>query len=236
MKSSEMMQTTLIANTIDTTGISLPLEPETSARIAQLRAGPNWGETLLAAARLKHVLGPQRRMVAVNAFEVRDGGSMLALRIGLALAEIDQGKVLVLDANAEAPQIAERFAIPASPGLMDVLNGRAELNTALSQLEPANAYALPLGSAPASLAFLLNTPYCEVLMRQLREQFRFIIVDAGLFRSAESTLLEALSDGVLLAVAAGHRTREEVAAFEEEHRKLQIPVLGAVLTRRGGRN
>jgi Mrp family chromosome partitioning ATPase len=69
-------------------------------------------------------------------------------------------------------------------------------------------------------------------MNELREHFRFIVADAGVIKSAEGTLLASLSDGVLIALAAGQRTKEEVANFQEELRRLQIPLLGAVLTKR----
>jgi Mrp family chromosome partitioning ATPase len=216
----------------DPEGISEAFEREDSTTPAQLQMGPGWGQTLLAAARLKHVLGPTRKVAAVNGFESEDGGSVLAARIGSALAEIDQGEILVMDANAASPRIAELFSLRNSPGLLDVLDGQAELKDALSPVKPSNLWVLPLGAAKASVVSLFTSQCCEIVMRQLREQFRFIIVDAGLVRSAEATLFASLSDGVLISLAAGQRTREEVASFEEEHRRLQIPILGAVLTKR----
>jgi Mrp family chromosome partitioning ATPase len=231
--SSEIIRNTVIGNN---PGTSLVLSEavglESSAKPAQLRPGADWGETLLAAARLKHVLGAGKKLVAVSGFDNQDGAGLLAARIASALAEIDQGKVLLVDANAAASQVAKLFGVRGAPGLLDMLEGQAELKDAVTSSEPANLFVLPLGRASASLATLFGSDRCPLVLRELRAEFRYIIADVGLVRSAEATLFASLSDGVLVSLAAGRRTREEVASFEEELRRLQIPLLGAMLTKR----
>jgi Mrp family chromosome partitioning ATPase len=212
--------------------LAVAVEPASVAKAAELRAGESWGETLLAAARLKHVLGSKRRVVAVTGFHPKEGGSVLAARMASALAEIDRDNILVLDTNAGASQMAGLFAVRDTPGFQDVLEGRLEVKDVLRTMEPSNLWVLPLGQASVPFGSLLTSPRCALVLNELREQFRFIIADAGAIKSAEGTLVASLSDGVLLALAAGERTREEVASFQEELRRLQIPLLGAVLTKR----
>jgi Mrp family chromosome partitioning ATPase len=212
----------------------LPLTPEPGSltHSADIRAGAHWRETLLAAAKLKHVLGSTLKMISVTCFSDMDGGSVLSARVASGLAEIDKGNVLVLDANVATPQLGRLFGVENTPGLQEVLDERLEVKDALRLLEPSNLWMLPLGGVSGSLSSLLTSPRCAQVIEELRKQFRFIVVDTGFVKSPESILLASLSDGVLLALAAGVRTRDEVAGFQEELRRLRIPLLGVMLTKK----
>jgi Mrp family chromosome partitioning ATPase len=214
------------------THLSVALPRGYVLKTAEFRASANWGETLLAAARLKHVLGSTRKLVAVSALNAKDGASELSARVALALAEIDKESVLIVDANSTASRMESLFDVPNSLGFEDVLEGRLDLKDAVCQLEPSNLWMLPLGGGAASLSALLTSPRCATVLRELRDRFRFILVDAGVVKSAEGTLLASLSDGVLIGLAAGERTKEELAGFQEELRRLEIPLLGVMLTKR----
>jgi Mrp family chromosome partitioning ATPase len=231
--SSELLGTAILSESAGSKRqLSVTMETASLAKVAELRSGENWGETLLAAARLKHVLAGKRRLVVVTGFDATEGASMLTARIGAAMAEIDKDNVLIVDANVESPQMGAIFGIRDAPGLQDVLEGRLAVKDVLCSLEPSNLRLLPLGASSVPLNSLLTSPRCALVMNELREHFRFIVADAGVIKSAEGTLLASLSDGVLIALAAGQRTKEEVANFQEELRRLQIPLLGAVLTKR----
>jgi Mrp family chromosome partitioning ATPase len=212
----------------------LPLSPEPGslAQSSDLRNGPQWRGTLLAAAKLKHVLGSTQKMICVACFSEADEGSILSARVASGLAEIDKGNVLLLDANVATPRLGRLFGIENAPGLQEVLEERLEVKDALRPLEPSNLWMLPLGGVYGSLSSLLTSSRCTQVIDELRKQFRFIVADTGLVKSPESVLLAALSDGVLLALAAGARTRDEVASFQEELRRLRIPLLGVMLTKK----
>jgi Mrp family chromosome partitioning ATPase len=212
--------------------LPLSMERGSLAHSTDLRAGANWRETLLAAAKLKHVLGSARKVVSVACFTEMDGGSILSARVASGLAEIDKGNVLVLDANVATPQLGRLFGVENTPGLQEVLEDNLDVKDALRPLEPSNLWMLPLGAVNASLSSLLTSPRCAQVIDELRQQFRFIVADTGFVKSPESVLLASLSDGVLLALAAGARTRDEVASFQEELRRLHIPLLGVMLTKK----
>src|SRR5579862_2914366 len=126
--SSEIIRTAVIAKSPgSSTLLTEAIDRESWAKPARLGSGSGWGEALLAAARLKHVLGPAKKLVAVGGFDKQDGGAMLAARIASALAEIDQGKILLVDANPAASQISQLMGVRNTPGLLDLLDGQAEL-------------------------------------------------------------------------------------------------------------
>jgi len=189
-------------------------------------------DLLQTAARLKVVLRPHGKIVAVTGLDVRDGGARLAAGLGAAMAALDNDRVLVMDANVRAPELHEAFGIPRTPGLFDALDGKADLKLALRCVGPSNLFVLPIGESTETMGSMLTSPEGAGVMKTIREQFRNVIVDAGLIHSAaEGMLFASMCDGVIVALAVGIRRRDEILAFQEQLGRLKIPLLGVVLTR-----
>ena len=158
----------------------------------------------------------------------------MAARLGAAMAQIDHAPVLIVEGNVASPRLAQLFGLTPGPGFLDVLEQRADLQQAIRPVVPPNLFVLPLGEGEAagSLASLLTSASGAFVMSAIREQFRYVIVDAGLIRrQAEGMLLASLADGVVVAVAIAVRRRDEIAGFHEELQRLKIPLFGVVLTR-----
>ncbi len=185
------------------------------------------------AARLKLVLG-LRRMVAVTGLADTDGATRLAALLAEALVAIDQCTVLLVDGNVRRSRLNEVLAIPKSPGLLDLLEETVSLEQAARTFHPANLSILPLGEGARSLASVLSNPASTRVIREIRERYRYILIDVGVMTSDPAgMMLASLCDGVVAALAAGSRRRHEVVEFQTELERLKIPLLGAVLTRGG---
>jgi Mrp family chromosome partitioning ATPase len=123
------------------------------------------------------------------------------------------------------------FQVRPTPGLFDVLEKRAELRHAICPVTAGNLHVLPLGRGTASLASLLSSASGAALMSALREQFRYVIVDAGMIRrDPGGMLLASLADGVVVAAGVAARRRDEITTFHQELRLLNLPLFGIVLT------
>src|SRR5437588_9745078 len=64
------------------------------------------GEALQAAAKIKLMLGPTKRMFAISGIREDDGGSLLTATLGAALATLDPNPVLVIDANSRGSKLS----------------------------------------------------------------------------------------------------------------------------------
>ena len=197
----------------------------------QTKANLPSNEALQTAARLRVLLGATGQMVAVTGVAENDGATQLASSIATGLAAITESKVLVIDANVNAPRLHEIFGVPMRPGLLEVLEDEAGIDRAVRGLDLNNLFVLPLGHSESTLAAVLSKPESQSVFDALRKEFRYIVVDTGLVAAgADGVLLAALSDGVVTAVAAGIRRRHEVLQFQQELKRLRIPLLGMVLT------
>jgi capsular exopolysaccharide synthesis family protein len=105
------------------------------------------------------------------------------------------------------PSLTDYLGIETDKGLSDVLAGRTSLNDSIIKLEPAGLHLLPGGEARTDVAELISGPTFKEILRQAREMFDYVIIDApplGIFTDA--TVLINHADGAMLVIRAG-RTR-----------------------------
>jgi protein-tyrosine kinase len=146
---------------------------------------------------------------AINAMLVTspgmgEGKSITAANLALTMAREFQRPVCIVDANLRSPRLHELFGLPESPGLSDVLVGRAPLEEALTMIENLGVTVLPAGTPTQHPAELLGSPTMRVTLDNLRLQYARIVVDtpAALAR-ADMGLLTPLVDRIVLVVRAG---------------------------------
>ena len=228
-------QTAVTKRGVDDDNASASLVKPVREPLALVKQGtevPASAETVQVAARLKLLLGPDQRMIAVGSIQEADGSTLLAASLGAAFAKLEQNAILVIDANTQRPRLGGLFGIaPGGSGFLELLEGKAEIDSVTLPSLPANLFFLALGRSQLSLASLLGTPHCIQVMAQLRRRYRYIIVDCGtVFESPEEMLLASLCDAMIGVVAAQARTRNQIAAFKQSLDSLKIPFLGAVLT------
>ncbi len=140
-------------------------------------------------------------MASVNPSE---GKSITALNLSWLLAQTDGINALIIDSDLRMPSLTDYLGIETEGGLSDILSGKATLQESIIKLEPAGLHLLPGGEARSDVAELISGPKFKEILRQAREMFDFIIIDApplGIFTDA--TVLINHADGAMLVVRAG---------------------------------
>jgi tyrosine-protein kinase Etk/Wzc len=161
-----------------------------------------------------------------------DGATPLLVQVGSALATIDPMPVLLIDADSHNSKLYKLMDVPQSPGFVDCLKYSNFLDTAIRSTTLPNLSFLPLGEQDSNLSMRLSTPEAKDLFGLLRERYRYILIDAGvILKTSEGMLISAISDGVVIAMAAGKRRLHEVRECREGLERLKVRLLGIVLTR-----
>lgn len=145
--------------------------------------------------------------IVVASINPSEGKSVTALNLSWMLAQTDGIKALIIDSDLRMPSLTDYLGIEADKGLSHILSGNATLNESIIKLEPAGLHLLPGGEARSDVAELISGPKFKEILRQAREMFDFIIIDApplGIFTDA--TVLINQADGAMLVIRAG-RTR-----------------------------
>jgi len=175
--------------------------------------------------------GPACRVIAVVSTAPREGKSVTAVNLAAALA-VREEPVLLVDGDLRRPQAEQMLRARRSPGLTDVLAGRAEALDVVQPVEGARLRLMASGSPAGSPSDLLDPAAVPRVMAALRGHFGWIVLDTTPLGVAPDALaLAAASDGVVLVVGAEMAHERAAAGTLERLRDAGSRVLGVVLSR-----
>jgi succinoglycan biosynthesis transport protein ExoP len=142
-----------------------------------------------------------------------EGKTMLAVNLARVTAQLEDTRVILIDADLRKANTHPIFDIKTGngkpKGLVDFLTGKAELREILHQTEIANLYLIPSGNCPPNPSELLHSKQMSKLLTWYREKGFHVILDAPpVLPVADPAILAPQVDGVLLVVSAGGTTRE----------------------------
>jgi capsular exopolysaccharide synthesis family protein len=154
-----------------------------------------------------------------------DGKSTVAMNIAGALGEIAvssierEARVLVIDADMRRPSLHKKFDVPNEFGLTDILVGRASLSQAVQRTDRPGVDVLTSGTHSPNPIKLLQSSRFDALLREARERYATVIVDApALVPVFDAAILANKTDGTVMILSANHTdrrsTRKAIARLE----------------------
>jgi capsular exopolysaccharide synthesis family protein len=147
--------------------------------------------------------------IAVTSPSPGDGKTVTTLNLAGALAQGQDARVLVIDADLRKPSVADYLALDGlrSPGLSDALRDpRYELHQIIRHLKGFNLWVVPAGPPELTPYELLSSARLDALLREARRDFDCVLVDTPpSLLMPDCRLIERWVDGVVLVVAA-HKT------------------------------
>jgi capsular exopolysaccharide synthesis family protein len=148
------------------------------------------------------------RSVTVSSAERAEGKTLTAVNLALTLAGRSSGRVLLIDADLEAPSVHTIFQLPNTTGLSEVIGSTAD-RAPVVDVSPHLA-VLTAGAPSSDPMMLLAAPRMKKLLQEAVAGFEWVVLDAPSVGSIDgSSLLAWLTDGTVLVVRAG-RTAEAV--------------------------
>ena len=140
-----------------------------------------------------------------------DGKSLTVANLGLTMAQEQQRRICVVDADLRQPRQDQLFGLPAAPGLADVLACDAALDDALITLEEYQITVLAAGTISARPAELLGTSAMRRTIEALRSRFDCILIDApAAIPLADVGILTPLVDSIVMVVRAGMTSKPAI--------------------------
>lgn len=219
------------SKSVETRSTSLP--PALSERLVEPRVESRWslGEYYSALLHQLRARFPDLRSgplaVGLLGAESGCGVSMTAAGLARAAAEAGKREVLLIDANCRKPNVAKRFRLGTSPGLTDILMGKADIASCLHASTVPHLQVMTVGRArrlqipPDGFAACLS---------DLRHSFDFIVVDLPLLEEPDACgPIAAMLDGVLLVVESGKLQRDQGKQFRHRLEENGARLLGIVM-------
>ena len=158
-----------------------------------------------------------------------EGTTTICSSVARALSKVCTGNVLLIDCNAQNPEIHKIFNTAAVPGLTDVLYGKVNWEDAVRKSSIKNFFILPFGqSVPESLA-LFGSESMEGLLNTLKTTFDYICLDVPpILGSGEAEIIVQKVETSVLIVKA-QATRREVVMRAAERMVQYKDFMGAVI-------
>jgi capsular exopolysaccharide synthesis family protein len=154
-------------------------------------------------------------VIAVTSPSPGDGKSVTTLNLAGTLAQAQDARVLVIDADLRKPSVASYLALDGlrSPGLSDALRDpRYGLHQIVRHLKGFNLWVVPAGPPELSPYELLGSALLDELLREARRDFDCVLVDTPpSLLLPDCRLIERSVDGILMVVAA-HKTPRKLVA------------------------
>lgn len=195
--------------------------------------GPS-AATVEAARTLRATLGSmgfphEKSMLLITSTLAKRRTTTLA---ALAGAVAESGRtVLVIGSDLRGGRTHEAFGVANTVGLANVARGQCTLERAV---RPApgmeGVYVLPCGPIIGNPGELLSSEQMAFTLRQARRWADVVLLDAPpVLAAADSSILGAYADGVILVVSAGQTNRAQATEAKEQLVAAGARVLGAVL-------
>jgi len=173
----------------------------------------------------------QRKVVAICSAASGEGKSSLAMALAMSIAESTKQPTLIIDADVRSPDIAKSLGVPQTPGLAELLGGRASLREVIHRVGETDAYVLPAGKLRGSPHHIFEGIKIEGVLLGLREKFNTIIIDTPPVLAASESLVfaKAADLTVFCSLADVTRAKQVRVAVERLH-TTGANVAGAVLS------
>jgi polysaccharide biosynthesis transport protein len=176
--------------------------------------------------------GGHGQLLLVTSTLPGEGKSLTSVNLALTLASADE-RVLLIDADLRRPSLSALLKTRSTPGLSDVVNGRAKLEAAVHRVPGTRLSLMPSGTpVDRNPSDLLAKAAFRDLLAAVRGHFDRVVVDtapAGVV--ADALTLAPLADGVLVVAHSGRVTTGALAQVLERLMQARAHVLGLVLNR-----
>ena len=156
---------------------------------------------------------PHANLIMVTSAVAGEGKSFTSVNLAMSIAAELDHTVMLVDADVARPSILSMLGLPPGPGLLDLLEGKADMSGVLMKTNIDKLTILPSGTPHARATELLASDAMRVLLDDIskRYQDRIVIFDSPpLILTTEARVLASQMGQVILVVHAGKTLQADV--------------------------
>jgi len=160
------------------------------------------------AAALRH-----GNLIMVTSAVPGEGKSFTSLNLAMSIAAELDHTVMLVDADVARPSILRMLGLPDAPGLLDLLEGKAEMSDVLLKTDVDKLTILPSGTPHARATELLASDAMRLLLDDISKRYpdRIVIFDSPpLLMTTEARVLASQMGQVVLVVQAEKTLQADV--------------------------
>jgi capsular exopolysaccharide synthesis family protein len=183
---------------------------------------------------------PPRKLLVTSA-NPGEGKTTIAANLAVVIAQAGH-KVLLLDADLRRPMQHVVFDLNPKPGLTELLLENNLVDDSDDTVVPVekfiqktntpNLHLMASGVIPHNPSELLGSFRMKAALDLLSSQYDFLIVDSPpILALADSLILSAQIDGVILVAQANRTKRRQLKLTVEKLQEVDAPLVGVTLNR-----
>ena len=198
--------------------------------------------------KVEELMKKDQRVLLITSTIPREGKSVTALNLSLALAQ-DGYKTLLIDCDLRKALLHKIFHINKEPGLTDVLLGSVKPEAAIRNLvdimmgnidiinDPSktvgldNFSLLPCGKITSNPAEVLDSTDIGMLFSNLKTQYDFLIVDTPPVLPVPDTIIlgTKVADRLYLVYRAGYTSKIAILRAKRQLDMMKVVASGVIL-------
>ena len=168
------------------------------------------------------------KTIVVTSSLAGEGKSTVVGNLAYSLSQ-DGARVLVIDCDLRKPSIHENFLLSNEKGLTDVLFGKSDLKGVPKKIEDS-LFLITAGTILPNSAEILGSKEMENLIKELKINFDYIIIDTPpILPVSDTLLLESKADATLIVVKDRKNKEKMVKESYERLIEAKTNVIGTVL-------
>lgn len=170
------------------------------------------------------------KVLQIESAVAHEGKTTIACNLAVSLGIIDK-KVIVVDLDFRRPRVHHKFEMENKNGIADYMLGNLDKKDLIKQTKYKNVDIIPRGSKVYNAPLILIAEKFKELIKELREQYDFVLLDcAPVLQVSDFINILQVSDGVVLLVAYGSTTRNQVQDTVKEINKNGGKIIGTVFS------
>ncbi len=156
---------------------------------------------------------PHGNLIMVTSAMSGEGKSFTSLNLAMSIAAELDHTVMLVDADVARPSILRMLGLPDGPGLLDLLEGKAEMSGVLMKTNIDKLTILPSGTPHARATELLASDAMRLLLDDISKRYpdRIVIFDSPpLILTTEARVLATQMGQVVMVVQADRTLQVDV--------------------------
>lgn len=171
-------------------------------------------------------------VIGVSSALAGEGKSLSAANIAYTLSQLDK-RVLLIDCDMRRPSISYKLPVNKTPGLSNSLTGHVDIDDIIQRcaLDNSNSFdVIASGDNPPNPIELLSSEKMESVLRSLKEEYDYIIMDLPPVGEISDAMVAAkLTDGILLIVRQDYCNTVALSGAISQFEFIESHILGIVL-------
>lgn len=176
--------------------------------------------------------GADKKVIVFTSCTANEGKSTVSMSLANSLVEGGK-KVLFIDADLRKSVLVGRYRVTGEvKGLSHFLSGQARIDEVLSKTQESGLHIIFSGIIPPNPAELLESRSFEALLKQTRNIYDYVIVDAPPLGSViDSAIIAKNCDAAIMVISSGQIGRKFAMDVKRQLEKTGCPIIGAVLNK-----